>query len=206
MSGKANNAEPVNPQGLTDLEYNFCWAYAKTLHLGNSVKEAGYKCNDAASHVQGTRLLKKPKIRAYLNEIMDLSTVTVLNEVVQIAFANITDVMSINSNGVTVIPSQQWSDRAKAAVKTVKIRSRTTYDKEGNPTVTTETEVTMYDRLAALDKLMKKLGMYPVNGDVLGLLEAMASNGLLVPMQADVIVEGINGIRDRLKELPGDGA
>lgn len=135
---------------------------------------------------------------------MDLSTVTVLNEVVQIAFARITDVMSITSNGMTVIPSEQWSNRAKAAVKTIKIKSRTTYDKEGNPTVTTETEVTMYDRLAALDKLMRKLGMYPVQGDMLSLLESMAANGLLVPGQADVIVSGIGAIREGLKALPND--
>jgi phage terminase small subunit len=206
MSGKANNANPIAPNGLTDLEYNFCWAYAKTLHLGNAVKEAGYKCAESSARVYGTRLLKKANIRSYLNEIMDLSTVTVLNKVVQIAFANITDIMSINSNGVTIIPSQQWSDRAKAAVKSVKIKTRTSYDKEGNPIITTETEIAMYDRLSALDKLMRKLAMYPTQGDVLSLVEAMATNGLLVPGQADVVIEGINGIRDRLKELPGDGA
>lgn len=204
MSGRANNVKPVPPHGLTDLEYNFCWAYAKTLHLGNAVKEAGYKCTDQSAHTIGHRLLKKVQIRVYLGEILDLSTVTVLNELVQIAFAKITDVLTVGEDGVTVLPSSQWSNRAKAAVKSVKIKSRTSYDKDGNPVVTTETEITMYDRLTALDKLMRKLSMYPTEKDILALLEGMAANGLLVPGQADVVVEGVNGIRDRLRLLASE--
>ncbi|MBI4739006.1 terminase small subunit [Candidatus Woesearchaeota archaeon] len=202
MASKAGNSH-----GLTDLELNFCWHYAKTLHGGNAVREAGYNVSsDATASGQASRLLKKAKIRAYLGEVLNLNPPAILHQLVQIVNARITDVMSFDSDGAQLIPSDQLSDRGKAALKSVKTKTKTRTIRIEGDTVETETtteiEVVMYDRLVALEKLMRKLQLYPKQGSILELLEALANHGVLVPEQAEVISGGIAVIEERLRSLP----
>lgn len=156
-----------NTPGLTDLEQRFCFAYARSLNASQAVREAGYKVNsDNSASTQAARLLRKATVRAYLSELLNLSEVTVVNEVVKIAFATITDAVTWDANGVHLIPSDQLNERGKAAIKKVKVKTtRRIVSTQGDepPAVEeiTETEVEMYDRLAALEKLMKKLSLYP---------------------------------------------
>jgi hypothetical protein len=113
-------------------------------------------------------------------------------------------VMSWDEQGATLIPSDQLSDRGKAAIKKVKIKKTTRRIFEGDSAgeeVTVETEVELHDRHAALQKLAGKLGVYPQ--PLVKLLEDMATQGILVHDQADVVLQGLEGIQEQLSELPG---
>jgi len=116
-----------NPHGLTDQQFRFCQHYARSLNATQSYKDAGYKLkNDRVARVSSSQLLANPNIRAYLGEVLNLTEVSVIHETVAIAFANITDVMAWDEEGVEVIPSSRLTHRGKSAIKTVKCKKKTT--------------------------------------------------------------------------------
>jgi phage terminase small subunit len=187
-----------NKHNLTDLELRFCNEYAVDLNGTHAVKRAGFKYkseNAAAKRASDT--LRKPHIRAYLAEILELTSVSVISEISRIAHAQITDVCSFTSDGISIKKSDELSDRAKSALKSVKMTER--YDAEGGRTVTVE--VRMHDKLAALDKLMKKLRLYPSQMDILEALRILAADGLLVPGQVQALESGLEQIKTNMHVL-----
>jgi phage terminase small subunit len=152
-----------NNHGLTDQQVRFCHEYGKTLNATQAYKAAGYQCKtDAAAGAASTRLLGNVRIRAYLDEILNLNEVSVVNQVVSIAFGSITDVIEWDENGITPIPSDRLSSRAMAAIKSIKCKPTVVRDENGQVIDTLMAwEITMHDKLGALEKLMKKLSLYP---------------------------------------------
>ncbi|MGL5880258.1 MAG: terminase small subunit, partial [Xenococcaceae cyanobacterium] len=88
----ATKRTPQNPKGagvkahgLTDQQIRFCEEYAKTLHVGQSYENAGYKCNSrAARDASASTLLKHPNVQQYLAEVAGLSPVAVVSAVTAI--------------------------------------------------------------------------------------------------------------------------
>jgi phage terminase small subunit len=152
-----------NHHGLTDQQVSFCHEYAKSLNATQAYKAAGYSAkNDAVARTCSSKLLTIANIRAYLDEILNLNEVSVVNEVVSIAFGSITDVIEWDENGITPIPSDRLSSRARSAIKSIKCKPTVIRDEEGQVIDTLMSwEVTMHDKLGALEKLMKKLSLYP---------------------------------------------
>jgi phage terminase small subunit len=152
-----------NAHGLTDKQVKFCHEYARLLNATQAYKAAGYSAkNDAVAWTSSSKLLRIAKVRAYLDEILNLNDVSVVSEVVSIAFGSITDVIEWDENGITPIPSDRLSSRAMAAIKSIKCKSTVVRDENGQVIDTLMAwEVTMHDKLGALEKLMKKLSLYP---------------------------------------------
>lgn len=152
-----------NAHGLTDQQVRFCHEYARLLNATQAYRNAGYQCKtDAAAGASSTRLLGNARIRAYLDEILNLNEVSVVSEVVSIAFGSITDVIEWDENGITPIPSDRLSSRAMAAIKSIKCKPTIIRDEDGQVIDTLMAwEITMHDKLGALEKLMKKLSLYP---------------------------------------------
>ncbi len=158
-----------NPHGLTDLQLKFCQEYAKSLNASQDYRAAGYQCkNDGVVRSSAANLLANPNIKAYLGETLNLSSISVVHETAAIAFANITDAVEWDEDGVRAIPSKRLTHRGKSAIKSIRCRTRHIRDRETGEVVETitEWEVTMHDKLAALEKLMRKLSLYPKNGAV----------------------------------------
>jgi phage terminase small subunit len=155
----------TNAYGLTDQQVRFCHEYAKNLNATQAYKAAGYQCKtDTVARASSSQLLAKPSIRAYLGEILNLSEVSVINAVAAIGLTDITEVVAWDREGVEPIPSDRLSVRAKGAIKSIKCKRKTTTRTIGDVQeidVTTEWEITMHDKLAALEKLMRKLSLYP---------------------------------------------
>lgn len=199
-----------NPHGLTDQQLVFCREYARSLHLGESYEKAGYKFssrNVRDSHA--SRLARTGKIQAYLGEVLNLTEVAVAAEIAKIAFANITDVIEFNGTNATLIPFQDLSDRGKAALKSIKVKTKTTTTtrtvegkQEVDVTVDVESEVSMHDKLAALEKLARKVRIYPKDTPVLDAVSTLADKGLLIPEQARVVKDGLCSIEEELRSLP----
>jgi phage terminase small subunit len=187
-----------NQHNLKDLELRFCNEYAVDLNGTQAVKRAGFKySSENAAAKRASDLLRKPHIRAYLSEILNLTSVSVVTEVARIAFANITDVCSFSGDSINLISSEELGDRAKSALKSVKVTER--YDAEGGRTVTTE--VRMYDKLAALEKLMRKLRLYPSQMDVLEAIRLLSAEGLLVPGQVQAVEHGLNQLKTNMQAI-----
>lgn len=196
MSGSSNS------HGLTDQQSLFCHEYAKSLSAPQAYRSAGYSVSDEAIAASASRLLRSPKIQNFLGPLLSLNAVAVLSELVKIAMANISDVLEMNDSGIQVIPLEKLSDRAKAAIKSIKFRPVTVKGSDGQDVVVNMvSEITMHDKLAALDRLAKKLNVYPASGDLLSLIESMSNHGLLLDGQAEVVRNGIGQIEEGLRAL-----
>jgi phage terminase small subunit len=198
MAGK----NPDNSYGLNDRQLLFCHEYAKSLNATDAYRRAGYACKtDSMARKGGALLVAKGNIRAYLREILNLNSVTVINEIVAIALANITDVCTWTQDEIKLIPSHSLSLRGKTAIKSIKVKKRTTVSPDGAEETTIETEVVMHDKLSALEKLCKKLSLYPT--ETMAAITTLATKGLLLPEQTEVILNGLRHFDENLASLPG---
>jgi hypothetical protein len=198
MAGK----NPDSKHGLNDRQIAFCHAYAKSMNGSQSYKDAGYSCKtDTVARVESSKLLAKPNIRAYLGDILNVNALTVINEIAAIALANIADVCTWTEDEIKPIPSHLLSPRGKAAIKSIKFKRRTSVSPEGAEETTIETEVVMHDKLSALEKLCKKLSLYPT--ETMTAISTLAAKGLLLPEQTEVILNGIRRFDENLANLPG---
>jgi len=162
MAGRTHQKKSPNSHKLTDQQVLFCRLYAQTLNSEQSYIGAGYKARSSAvARAASSRLLTNANVQAYLKEVMALDEVSTLNAVTAIALCEITEILSWDGKELIVKQTDKWSDRAKLAVKKFKYRSKTTITESGDTFVDTEAEVEMYDRLNALDKLMRKMKLYP---------------------------------------------
>lgn len=205
---------------LTDQQILFCQEYARSLNLATAYKAAGYKVkSDAAARSHGSRLVTNGNIQAYLKEVLNLDEVSIVNALTAIALTPITEVVSWNGRELIVKQTDHWSDRAKLAVKKIKYKSRKkvieSHDQECDPDasiapletlVDSEIEIEMYDRISALDKLMRKLKLYPRDLQTIDCVSHLAAKGLLLPGQAEAIVDGLNEFEERLRSVSGGQA
>ncbi len=88
---------------------------------------------------------------------------------------------------MSVLPTDQWSDRARKSVKSITVTETATR----NGTSKTMT-VTMHDKLNALDKLMRRLRLYPKEMSVMQAVQYLVAQGLMTDKQAEVILNGNN--------------
>lgn len=188
-----------NLHNLTDLELRFCNEYAVDLNGTQAVKRARFKySSENAAAKRASDLLRKPHIRAYLAEILNLTTVSVVTEVCRVAFANLTDVCNFSADaGIKIFSSEVMGDRARSALKSVKVTER--FDADGGRTITTE--VRMHDKLNALEKLMKKLRLYPTQIDVLEAIKLLSAEGLLVPGQVQAVEYGLDQLKTNMQAI-----
>lgn len=201
MASKVGNN---NEQGLTDLEERFCLEYVRDLNGGRAVIRAGYKVKDMASaSVQASRMLRKTKIRQYLSDVFQLNEITVVSEIIRIALAQITDAVEFDGENIKVLPTKDWTERTKSSVKSIKVTKTTTTRREGEATIETTaitTELTMHDKLSALDKIMKKFGYYNKQIALLDAVQILLNEGVATPEQAQIISDGVNNIQQKIKE------
>lgn len=120
---------------------------------------AGYSITSAGSHA--SHLMSMPKIRGAIEDAqrershkLGITQDRVLQELALVAFANIKDVMTTNEEGDTVIDLQKMPRAISAALSEVSISTK------GGKNKTKTAKVKMSDKLSALDKIMKHLGMF----------------------------------------------
>jgi phage terminase small subunit len=166
MAGRVlDQGRKPHSSGLTDLQVRFCREYARSLNAGEAYEKAGYQVTTGTSaRANGARLIANANIQAYLREIIDLDEVSVVNAVTAIALTPITEVIKWDGVYLHTKPTSEWSERAKLAVKKIKCKKKTRTNPKGDVETETEVEVEMYDRGSALDKLMRKMRLYPQEG------------------------------------------
>ncbi len=142
---------------LGEKKQAFAKAYVILLDGTEAAKRAGYAKGSA--HVTASRLLKDPRVKQQIAKEQlklakdhDLDPAKVLKELQLIAFARITDTVTWNEHGVGLVPSDQLTADQAAALAEVR------QTKDGFA-------VKAHDKLAALDKLGRHLGLFESKDD-----------------------------------------
>lgn len=140
---------------LTRKQDRFCLEYIKDMNATAAARRAGY--SEKTADKEGSRLLGKPHVQERLAELRaeiakdaGIQVKTVVDELVKVAFSNITDILA-DSDGLKVKPFEELTQAQKAAIAEI---SETT-NKYG-----TTKRVKMHPKLMAMDMLMKHLGGY----------------------------------------------
>ena len=153
---------------ITKKNEVFCEEYLIDLNATQAAIRAGYSPNAAGSI--GSELLKKPEIRARIDQAMaerskrtGINADRVLRELGRIAFLNPKDVIDLNT--AEVLDTANDDDLAVIAGVKVKYVPHKDFDEDGEPVIeqAIEREVKMADKLKALELCGRHLGMFKDN-------------------------------------------
>lgn len=165
---------------VTDKQRAFVDEYLIDLNATRAYKAVYKSCKkDEAAAVNASKLLRNAKVAEYLSqrqrELQQRTEITqdkVVRELAAIAFADIADYVRVQDHGglsmVEITPTSEIPESKRAAIASIK---------QGNNGI----EIKLHNKLDALDKLGRHLGMFKGdnagNDDLLddGFLDAMDS-------------------------------
>lgn len=154
---------------MTEQRQRFADKYFETLNGKDSAIYAGY--SEATAKQQAWELLQEDEVQAYLQVLRaelykrtGISHEKVLKEVARLSFSDIREYY--NEDG-TLKPIHELSDDAAAALASIKCDE--IFEMVNGKKVFTgyQKEIKPYDKLAALEKLAKHLGLYEKDNDQL---------------------------------------
>ena len=151
---------------LTDKQARFIEEYLIDLNATQAAIRAGYS-EDSARNI-GSENLSKPDIQesiaAAMQERSERTEITqdrVLRELARVAFANIRELFEWDEGRACFVPSKNLTEDQSAAISEVWSETVRFYNEE---TDVAETKVKLklktYDKLSALEKLGKHLGLF----------------------------------------------
>lgn len=147
---------------LTAKQEAFCNEYLIDLNATAAAKRAGY--SEDTAHSIGWENLRKPEIQERLTQLRkqldndnDGLAQKVIDELKKIGFSNIQDFLE---TGNTIKDLSEVDREKVAAVASVKKSVTTFGDGEGNEGEKTTVEFKMWDKIAALEKMGRHLGIF----------------------------------------------
>ncbi len=148
---------------MTDKQKAFVQEYLVDLNATQAAIRAGYSADTA--NEQGSQNLAKlsVEIKAAMDERAQRTEITqdrVLKELARIGFADIRKVVQWGEERTVFTPSEDLEEDDAATVSSVKSKTKTFTSKDGEHEVTVEIEMKMHDKLSALEKIGKHLGMF----------------------------------------------
>lgn len=150
---------------LTPKQERFAEEYLVDLNATQAAIRAGYSVKTADQ--QGHQLLKNTKVaeavqkaRAKLSKNTGITQERVIAELAKIGFSDLRRVMT-NQGGL--IDVQDWDEEVAGAVSSVEVVRRQSgeYDEDGNPIMDHVHKIKTWDKVAALEKIGRHLGMFP---------------------------------------------
>lgn len=150
----------MDADGLTPQQRRYVEEYLiDNTNQRQAAIRAGYSLENAVNHA--SRLMRMPKIREAIEDgqkeraaKMGVTQDRVLQELALVAFANLKDVITQNEDGDTTINMHGLSREVAAALGEVSITTK------GGRVKTKTAKVRLSDKLSALEKLGKHLGMF----------------------------------------------
>jgi len=153
---------------LSPRRQRFVEEYQKDHNGGQAAIRAGY--SEATAYSQASRLLRNDKVFSAIREAeeargerLGVDVDRVVDELAKVGFATMHDVAKWDEYGVHFLHSDDIPDEAAATIKTVKSVTTTTRDENGEDTTKVTREVTLHDKLRALELLGKRFGMFTDN-------------------------------------------
>ncbi|MBV7408755.1 terminase small subunit [Maritimibacter sp. DP1N21-5] len=180
---------------LTEKQARFVDEYLIDLDGKNAAVRAGYAEKHAAS--QASAMLKQPHIikhlnarRAARNERVEVSQDRVLMEIARVAFANYRQFIRIANDGLPYFDFSTIGEDAEimAAVAEITVEEFT-LGRGDDAREAIRTKVKLHDKLSALDKLMRHLGLYNADksdgmSDLAEALAQISKTGSRAPIAA----------------------
>lgn len=153
---------------LNDRQLAFCEGILRGESQSEAYRNAGFKATTRGSiSVNASQLMKVAKVREYLEmrrqqlrEKTDVTSQRVIQEIARVGFSDIRDFAKWDENGVIFIPSTSLTAEQAAAVQSIKSKTKTYTDEDGNETKTVEQEIKLHPKMDGLEKLSKHLGLY----------------------------------------------
>jgi len=172
-------------QPLTDEERRFVEEYLIDRNGVRSWRAVhGAEQTYAAAAVSASQLLKKPKIKAEIaaaecaiSRRCRVSAERVVRELAAVAFSDIGDHVDYTNEGLPRLkPGKSVTATARKSLKKIKIKTRRLKSHGNDDSVVEEVEeaeVELYDKLSALDKLSKQLGLFKDEAPIEALLRQL---------------------------------
>lgn len=144
----------------------FADKFLETGRISESARSAGYSGRSA--HVSGNRLLKRPDVQRYLAQRgeqlstkQDALSAKVIQELEDMALANIADFIRIGDDGKPYVDFSTATREQLKAISSIKSKVSRRFDKDGNHVGTDEESAfTMADKYRGLELLGKHLGLF----------------------------------------------
>lgn len=155
---------------LTGKQQRFAEEYIKDANATQAYKRAGYSVSsDEIAAVEGHKLLRNPKISAYISDIQaEVSEATgvqvkdLVKELAKIAFTNLPDMLEPSSfergASLEIKDMDQLTEAQRASI----LEISETKGREG-----TTRKIKLHSKLTAIDMLMKNLGGYMTAADLI---------------------------------------
>lgn len=147
----------------------FCEEYLIDLNATAAAKRAGY--SERTAYSQGHDLLKKPEIQDRIQSLQleraastGITAERVLQELAKIGFSDVSDLLNLDGNALSVRAPSEIPKDARKAISSVKVRKDANDESE-------IIEFKFWDKLSALEKLGKHLGMWTDKLELSGKLE-----------------------------------
>lgn len=157
---------------LTPKQQLFVEEYLKDLNATAAYKRAGYRAKGKAAEANASRLLRNAKVAAAVQvgrqakvERVKIEADDVLRELLLIAKSTMGDVLDFTDEVPRLKPANQIGPDAQRLLSAVKVKRYF----EGSGDNAREVEVVsfkLWSKDAALDKLMRHLGLYKDKVDV----------------------------------------
>ena len=149
--------------------------FASLVASGSNYSDAYREAFDASGmaattlHTEASWLARVPEVSLRIAEIraeafqaVGVTVERVSRELAAVAFSDIADVATWDGSGLHLTPFDQLSPAARRAVKAIKVkRSRRVDGSRANPAEweTEHIEIQLWDKVGALEKLARHLGM-----------------------------------------------
>jgi phage terminase small subunit len=149
----------ANPQ-----HERFCHEYVVDFNASAAAERSGYSVATAGQ--QGHRLLKKGEIQARVTCLAgqalmraDVEAADVVRELACVGFSDVWNYV-IDEDGHVAVAEGAPSN-ASRAVSSIKRKTRTTTTRDGDALVEHTTELRLWDKVSALEKLAKYKDIFP---------------------------------------------
>lgn len=148
---------------MTDLQKRFAEEYVVDYHITDAGKRAGIQGDNV--NITAWQILQMDDVKQYINQLREIQSqrtfVTadrVEREIARLAFSDLRDYY--DENGFLKLP-KDLSDDAAAALSGIEVDELWGVGMSGDKEKLGETKkIKLYDKLTALDKLARRLGMF----------------------------------------------
>lgn len=160
-------------RGLTPKQQRFVAEYLVDLNATAAYRRAGYACRtDNAAAASASALLRNPKVAAAVAEAQarhaagaGVTAERVLKEVAALAFSDIGALLDFTGDEPRLKAPRDIPEEARRCISSVKVKRRV--EGRGAAARTVQVlEFKLWDKGAALEKLGRRLGLFPHKIDV----------------------------------------
>lgn len=160
---------------LTAKQQRFVEEYLVDLNATQAAIRAGY--SEKTADKQGSQLLGKTSIaeavRVAMDERSERTEITQDRVLAELAKVGFSDLRNVFTAAGAIIDVQDWDDETAGAISSLEVvrRNDGSKDEDGNHNIEYVHKIKVWDKVSALEKMGKHLGLFPTR------IEGSGNNG-----------------------------